>query len=122
MIRGIHRFPSFCRPGRRKGNGAHEQLYQQPGHQPAGHGRRSPAGPRPSLGGPESWENESINEPLANLQGGEGYWFCRNFLTIPSAKHIPVEQYMLRAIMQELSIQIFIPIMHIQILIMQIKV
>ena len=32
-----------------------------------------------SLGGPESWENESINEPLANLQGGEGYWFCRKF-------------------------------------------
>ncbi len=54
-----------------------------------------------SLGGPESWENESINEPLANLQGGEGYWFCRNFLTIPSAKHIPVEQYMLCALCAE---------------------
>ncbi len=47
-----------------------------------------------SLGGPESWENTSINEPLANLQGGEGYWFCRNFLIIPSAQCIPVEQYM----------------------------
>ncbi|MBR4502215.1 MAG: hypothetical protein IKP22_10030 [Clostridia bacterium] len=51
-----------------------------------------------SLGGPESWENESINEPLANLQGGEGYWFCKNFTLIPSQKCIPVEQYMLCAL------------------------
>ena len=32
-----------------------------------------------SLGGPEAWVNDSINEPFENLTGGEGYWFCRNF-------------------------------------------
>ncbi|MCQ2457653.1 MAG: hypothetical protein MJ142_02850 [Clostridia bacterium] len=51
-----------------------------------------------SLGGSESWVNDSINEPLSNLQGGEGYWFCENFRKIPDAESIPVEQYMLCAL------------------------
>ena len=51
-----------------------------------------------SLGGSAAWVNDSINEPLSNLQGGEGYWFCENFRRIPCAKAIPVEQYMLCAL------------------------
>ncbi len=51
-----------------------------------------------SLGGEESWTNASVNEPLADLQGGEGYWFCRNFLSVPSEACFPVEQYMLCAL------------------------
>ena len=51
-----------------------------------------------SLGGSTAWVNDSINEPLSNLQGGEGYWFCENFRQIPGAEAIPVEQYMLCAL------------------------
>lgn len=51
-----------------------------------------------SLGGPAAWVNDSINEPLSNLQGGEGYWFCRNFRAYPDAFAIPAEQYMLCAL------------------------
>ena len=51
-----------------------------------------------SLGGPDVWINESVNEPLSNLQGGEGYWFCENFRVLPDAFAIPVEQYMLCAL------------------------
>jgi len=51
-----------------------------------------------SLGGPAQWVNESRNEPLANLQGGEGYWFCGNFAKIPSVAAIPVDQHMLAAL------------------------
>ncbi|MBE5793488.1 MAG: hypothetical protein E7323_02270 [Clostridiales bacterium] len=51
-----------------------------------------------SLGGPESWVNESANEPLSNLQGGEGYWFCGRFAVIPSVEQIPVDQHMLAAL------------------------
>ncbi len=51
-----------------------------------------------SLGGPESWVNESINEPFSNLQGGEGYWFCGAFTKIPSVEHLPVDQHMLCAL------------------------
>ena len=51
-----------------------------------------------SLGGPESWENESINEPFENLTGGEGYWFCRNFRQLESAESLPVDQHMLCAL------------------------
>ncbi|MBP3648153.1 MAG: hypothetical protein J6K73_00035 [Clostridia bacterium] len=51
-----------------------------------------------SLGGPEAWVNESANEPLSNLQGGEGYWFCGRFAVIPSVSQIPVDQHMLAAL------------------------
>ncbi|MDO5435048.1 MAG: hypothetical protein Q4G19_01615 [Clostridia bacterium] len=51
-----------------------------------------------SLGGSSRWINDSINEPLSNLQGGEGYWFCENFRKIADAGSIPVEQYMLCAL------------------------
>ncbi len=51
-----------------------------------------------SLGGPESWTNDSINEPFSNLQGGEGYWFCGNFARIPSVRHLPTDQHMLCAL------------------------
>lgn len=51
-----------------------------------------------SLGGPAAWVNDSVNEPLANLQGGEGYWFCGAFAGIPSARHLPVDQHMLCAL------------------------
>ncbi|MBQ8150329.1 MAG: hypothetical protein IJ041_07405 [Clostridia bacterium] len=51
-----------------------------------------------SLGGPEAWVNESANEPLSNLQGGEGYWFCGRFAIIPSVQQIPVDQHMLAAL------------------------
>jgi endo-1,4-beta-xylanase len=50
------------------------------------------------LGGPSAWVNESINEPFANLKGGEGYWFCGNFAAIASAEHLPVDQHMLCAL------------------------
>ena len=51
-----------------------------------------------SLGGPEQWTNDSINEPFSNLQGGEGYWFCGNFARIPSVRHLPMDQHMLCAL------------------------
>ena len=51
-----------------------------------------------SLGGPPQWENESVNEPFSNLQGGEGYWFCGNFTKLPSACTLPVDQHMLCAL------------------------
>lgn len=51
-----------------------------------------------SVGGSNSWVNDSINEPLSNLQGGEGYWFCENFRRIPDAASIPVDQHMLCAL------------------------
>ncbi|MBE5814315.1 MAG: hypothetical protein E7320_03790 [Clostridiales bacterium] len=51
-----------------------------------------------SLGGPAAWVNESANEPLSNLQGGEGYWFCGRFAVIPSVEQIPVDQHMLAAL------------------------
>ena len=51
-----------------------------------------------SLGGSSSWINDSINEPLSNLQGGEGYWFCENFRRIPDAASIPLDQHMLCAL------------------------
>ena len=51
-----------------------------------------------SLGGPDAWVNESINEPFENLQGGEGYWFCGNFARVPSARTFPVDQHMLCAL------------------------
>ena len=51
-----------------------------------------------SLGGPEQWTNDSRNEPLSNLQGGEGYWFCGNFARVPSAHAFPVDQHMLCAL------------------------
>ncbi|MBR6752977.1 MAG: hypothetical protein IKM05_02975 [Clostridia bacterium] len=54
-----------------------------------------------SLGGPEAWVNESLNEPLANLKGGEGYWFCWNFRYLSNASVIPVEQYMLSALVAD---------------------
>ena len=51
-----------------------------------------------SLGGPAEWTNDSRNEPLSNLQGGEGYWFCGNFAGIPSVRALPVDQHMLCAL------------------------
>lgn len=50
-----------------------------------------------SLGGSSAWTNTSANEPLSNLQGGEGYWFCGRFAMIPSVEQIPVDQHMLAA-------------------------
>ena len=51
-----------------------------------------------SLGGPDAWVNESVNEPFENLTGGEGYWFCRNFRQMKSAADLPVDQHMLCAL------------------------
>ena len=51
-----------------------------------------------SLGGPAQWTNDSQNEPLSNLQGGESYWFCGNFARVPSAQAFPVDQHMLCAL------------------------
>ncbi len=51
-----------------------------------------------SLGGPEAWVNESVNEPFENLTGGEGYWFCPNFRKMKSAECLPVDQHMLCAL------------------------
>ncbi len=51
-----------------------------------------------SLGGAAAWTNTSINEPLSNLKGGEGYWFTWNFRYLASPEVIPVEQYMLSAL------------------------
>ena len=51
-----------------------------------------------SLGGPDAWVNESINEPFDNLKGGEGYWFCSNFRQMESAEYLPVDQHMLCAL------------------------
>ena len=51
-----------------------------------------------SLGGPDAWVNESINEPFDNLKGGEGYWFCANFRQMESAEYLPVDQHMLCAL------------------------
>ena len=54
-----------------------------------------------SLGGPENWVNESQNEPLSNLKSGEGYWFTWNFRYLSSPEVIPVEQYMLSALVAD---------------------
>lgn len=54
-----------------------------------------------SLGGPENWVNESMNEPLSNLKSGEGYWFTWNFRYLSSPEVIPVEQYMLSALVAD---------------------
>ncbi len=54
-----------------------------------------------SLGGPAQWTNESLNEPLSNLKGGESYWFTWNFRYMSSPEVIPVEQYMLPALVAD---------------------
>ncbi|MBQ4638991.1 MAG: hypothetical protein IJB69_00520 [Clostridia bacterium] len=54
-----------------------------------------------SLGGPAQWTNESLNEPLSNLKGGESYWFTWNFRYMSSPEVIPVEQYMLSALVAD---------------------
>lgn len=53
------------------------------------------------LGGSENWVNDSANEPLSNLQGGEAYWFCGNFAKIPGVDQIPVDQHMLAALVAD---------------------
>ncbi|MBR4458870.1 MAG: hypothetical protein IKS31_07925 [Clostridia bacterium] len=50
------------------------------------------------LGGPAAWVNESQNEPFSNLKGGEGYWFCGNFVSVPTVRNLPVDQHMLCAL------------------------
>lgn len=51
-----------------------------------------------SLGGSTAWTNTSLNEPLSNLKSGEVYWFTWNFRYLANEKVIPVEQYMLSAL------------------------
>ncbi|MBR6954689.1 MAG: hypothetical protein IKH77_06605 [Clostridia bacterium] len=50
------------------------------------------------LGGPADWVNASRNEPLSNLQGGEGYWFCGAFAGFDGPESLPVDQHMLCAL------------------------
>lgn len=54
-----------------------------------------------SLGGPSAWTNESLNEPLSNLKSGEAYWFTWNFRYMSRPEVIPVEQYMLSALVAD---------------------
>lgn len=53
------------------------------------------------VGGAKEWVNDSANEPLSNLQGGESYWFCGNFAKIPGVEAIPVDQHMLAAMVAD---------------------
>lgn len=54
-----------------------------------------------SLGGSTAWTNTSQNEPLSNLKSGEAYWFTWNFRYFFGPKNIPVEQYMLSALVAD---------------------
>jgi len=53
------------------------------------------------VGGSSNWVNDSANEPLSNLQGGEAYWFCGNFAKIPGVEQIPVDQHMLASLVAD---------------------